>query len=72
MEKFVITGWKRLCGQVTISGAKNAAVAIVPAVVLATEPCTIENIPNISDISILIKILKDLGVQEKMVNKNTL
>lgn len=72
MEKFVITGGKRLCGQVTISGAKNAAVAIVPAVVLATEPCTIENIPNISDISILIKILKDLGVTVKMVNKNTL
>lgn len=72
MEKFVIKGGNRLTGEVTISGAKNAAVAIVPAVVLATEPCTIENIPNISDITILIKILKDLGVEVKMVNKNTL
>lgn len=72
MEKFVINGGKKLVGQVEISGAKNAAVAILPAVVLSSEPCIIENIPNISDISILIQILRELGATVRVVNKTTL
>jgi len=72
LEKFIINGGKPLVGQVEISGAKNAAVAILPATVLATQPCIIENIPNISDISILIQILREMGAIVKVINKTTL
>ena len=50
MDKYVIRGGRRLCGEVNISGAKNAAVAILPAVILADSPCRIENLPDISDV----------------------
>ena len=52
MEKYIINGGEKLSGEVTISGAKNAVVAILPATILADEPCVIENIPNISDVTI--------------------
>ena len=71
MEKFVISGGIPLRGDVTISGAKNAAVAIIPATILAGGRCVIENIPNISDVTILFKILRELGATVKMVNKST-
>lgn len=72
MEKFVITGGKPLSGEVVISGAKNAAVAIIPATILADGPCRIENIPNISDVTYIAKILQQLGAKIKRVDKNTL
>ncbi len=72
MEKYVINGGNKLQGEVTISGAKNAAVAILPAAILSDEPCTIENVPNISDIDCTIKILKQMGVKVKIINKSTL
>ena len=50
MEKFVINGGRPLHGEVRISGAKNAAVAILPAVLLSDGPCVIENLPDISDV----------------------
>ena len=46
-EKFVIKGGRALHGEVEISGAKNAVVAILPAVILCDEPCVIENVPEI-------------------------
>ena len=58
-------------GDVTISGAKNAAVAIIPATILAGGRCVIENIPNISDVTILFKILRELGAQIKMTGRST-
>ena len=61
MEKYIINGPSTLHGEVEISGAKNAAVAIIPATVLAQDVCVIENVPNISDVTILFQILKDLG-----------
>ena len=61
MDKFVIKGGRRLSGEVTISGAKNAAVAILPAVILSDEPCVIENVPSISDVSICLRILREMG-----------
>ncbi len=70
MEKFIIEGGKPLCGEVSISGAKNAAVAIVIAALLADEPCVIENLPEISDIYNCIKILKEMGADVKSLNKN--
>lgn len=72
MEKYVIKGGKRLQGEVTISAAKNSAVAILPAALLSDEPCIIENVPNISDIDITIKILLSMGAEVTMLNKSTL
>ena len=72
MEKLIITGNKRLCGEVTISGAKNAAVAILPAALLIEGECTIENVPHISDINMYIEILKSLGAKINWVDTNTL
>ncbi len=71
MEKYVVEGGTRLKGEVTISGAKNAAVAIIPATVLAQGKCVIENIPNISDISVLFKILRSLGAQVRVLDRTT-
>ena len=67
MEKFQICGGKRLSGEVEISGAKNAAVAILPATVLVDGVCRLENIPNISDVSTTLKILKSLGSQIRYI-----
>lgn len=72
MEKLVIHGGNRLCGEVEISGAKNAAVAIIPATLLAQDVCRIENIPNISDVSCMVRILNQMGAQVKYINKHTL
>ena len=72
LEKFVVTGGKPLFGEVTISGAKNAAVAIIPAVILCDEPCQIENIPNISDVTLISKILQQMGAKVRRINKSTL
>jgi len=71
LEKYVVEGGTRLKGEVIISGAKNAAVAIIPATVLAQGKCVIENIPNISDISVLFKILRSLGAQVRVLDRTT-
>lgn len=63
MEKLVIKGGTPLNGEVTISGAKNAAVAILPATLLINGVCKIENVPNISDVKISCKILEALGAK---------
>jgi len=72
LEKFVINGGCRLCGEVTVSGAKNAAVAIIPAAMLADDICIIENVPAISDVSAIIDIMSQMGVDIRLVNKSTL
>ncbi len=71
LEKFVINGGKPLSGSVRISGAKNAAVAILPAVLLADGPCVIENLPQILDVSTLLSSLSALGADVKIINKTT-
>ena len=70
MDKFVIKGGRRLTGEVTISGAKNAAVAILPAVILSDEPCIIENVPSISDVKISLKILEEMGAEVSCIGRN--
>lgn len=70
MEKIVIRGGNRLSGEVEISGAKNAAVAIIPATLLCQDVCRIENIPNISDVSCMFKILSSMGASIRMINKH--
>lgn len=63
MEKLVITGGTPLKGEVTISGAKNAAVAILPATLLIDGICTIENLPDISDVKLYCDLLEALGAK---------
>ena len=72
MFKYIIKGGKPLCGEVNISGAKNAAVAIVAATILSDEPCILENVPDISDTAICAKILREMGAEVKYTNKNTM
>ena len=70
MDKFVITGGKPLSGEVTISGAKNAAVAILPAALLVKGKCHLENVPNISDIRALVAILESLGSHIEYISEH--
>lgn len=72
MDRFIITGGNRLFGDVSISGAKNAAVAIIPAAILADGVCRIENVPNINDVTIIARILRQMGAIVKSVNHSTL
>ncbi len=62
MARYEIIGGTPLCGSVTISGAKNAAVAILPAALLVEGACRIENVPDIADVRILLSILEGMGV----------
>ena len=72
MEQYVIKGGNPLVGEVEIGGAKNAALAILPAVLLSDGVCVIENLPSISDITLMCKILEDLGAEVKLLSKGTL
>jgi UDP-N-acetylglucosamine 1-carboxyvinyltransferase len=72
MTKYVINGGKPLTGTVTISGAKNASVAIIPAALMVDGVCRIENIPEISDVSMLLNIMEQMGAEIKVVNRHTL
>lgn len=71
MEKYVIEGGKALHGEVHISGAKNAAVAILPAVLLAESPCIIENLPDISDVDLILKTMGKLGARVRKICDGT-
>ena len=71
LNKFVVTGGRALHGSVKIGGAKNAAVAIIPATVLARGKCVIDNIPNISDVTLLLKMLTEMGASVRMLGKKT-
>jgi len=72
LTKYIIKGGRPLTGEIEISGAKNAAVAIIPAALLVGGPCRIENIPQISDVSMLLAISQRLGAKIRTVNKNTM
>ncbi len=73
MEKFIINGGSPLHGSVSVSGAKNAALAIIPAAILSQDICVIENLPtSISDVGYMIKILNQLGAKVKLINKHTI
>ena len=70
MTKYIVQGGSPLFGEVHISGAKNAAVAILPAALLVDGVCRIENIPQISDVTVLLKILEQLGAKIDCVEEN--
>lgn len=70
MTKFVIEGGVPLHGEITISGAKNAAVAIIPAALLVDGTCRIENIPEIRDVTLMLNLLRDIGADVRLINRN--
>lgn len=63
MDKLIITGQTRLSGSVTVSGAKNAVVAMIPATLLVNGISRIENVPHVSDVEKIINIIKNLGAK---------
>jgi len=71
LKKYVIRGGKPLHGTVEISGAKNAAVGILPAALLVDGVCRIENVPQISDVTLILNILQELGADVRTVNRTT-
>ena len=71
MDKYIIKGGKPLYGEVEISGAKNAAVAIIPAALMVEGVCRIENIPQISDTDMLLTILSEMGAKVRSINIST-
>ena len=71
MEKIIVNGGNRLEGTIAVSGAKNAAVAIIPAILLCDGVCRIENVPAISDVNVIIKILYELGAYVKVIDNTT-
>ncbi len=71
MEKFIINGGKPLVGEVSVSGAKNAAVAILPATILSGDVCVIENLPAISDVETSLHILQGMGAHIRHLTRNT-
>lgn len=72
MEKLIINGQKKLCGEVSISGAKNAAVAILPAAIMADDICFIDNLPCIEDVTSLFNTLTKMGAKCEFLDKHTL
>ena len=66
-DKMLITGGNPLMGEITVSGGKNTAVAVIPATLLCDEPCTVENLPDIDDVHVLIRILRSLGAEVEYV-----
>ena len=71
MTKYIVEGGKPLFGEVEISGAKNAAVAIIPAALMVNGVCRIENVPQISDVTLLLEILQELGASVRFMNRHT-
>lgn len=72
MEKYIVHGPCRLSGEVNISGAKNAALAIIPATLLVEGKCHLENIPDITDIQAYVEILESLGSKVTYITRNEL
>lgn len=71
LNQYIINGGNRLYGEVNISGAKNAALGILPAVILADSPCKIENIPDISDVKTITGIMAEMGAEIRYLNPHT-
>ena len=71
LTKYIVEGGRPLYGEIHISGAKNAAVAIIPAALMVGGVCRIENIPQISDVNILLNVLHDLGADIRYINPHT-
>jgi UDP-N-acetylglucosamine 1-carboxyvinyltransferase len=71
MERYIISGGNPLHGEVEISGAKNAAVAIIPAAIMVRGVCRLENLPQISDTDTLLRVLSYMGADVRSINRTT-
>ena len=71
MEQYIIKGGKPLAGEVCIGGAKNAALGILAAAVMADETVTIENLPDIRDINVLLQAIQEIGATVERVDRHT-
>ncbi|MBO6284645.1 MAG: UDP-N-acetylglucosamine 1-carboxyvinyltransferase, partial [Pseudobutyrivibrio sp.] len=71
MEQYVIKGGTALSGEVEISGAKNAALGILAGAIMTDETVTIENLPNVKDINVLIGAIEDIGAKINRVDDHT-
>ena len=71
MAIFEVRGGKRLSGEVTPQGAKNEALQIISAVLLTSEPVEIYNIPNITDVNLLIELLREMNVKADQTGPNS-
>ena len=71
MEQYVVKGGVPLCGEVSIGGAKNAALGILAAAIMTDETVTIENVPNVRDTRVLLQAIEGIGAKVKYVYNNT-
>ncbi|MGI6080972.1 MAG: UDP-N-acetylglucosamine 1-carboxyvinyltransferase [Candidatus Avilachnospira sp.] len=71
MEQYIIKGGKPLSGEVNISGAKNAALGILAAAVMTDEDVTIENLPDVRDINVLLEAISEIGAYVKRIDRHT-
>lgn len=71
MEQYIIKGGRPLVGEVTIGGAKNAALGILAAAIMANDTVTIENLPNVRDINVLLQAIEEIGAKVERVNSHT-
>lgn len=71
MDQYVIKGGKPLVGEVEIGGAKNAALAILAAAIMTDEPVTIDNLPNVRDINVLLQAIEEIGAKVERIDIHT-
>ena len=71
MEQFVVKGGNPLYGEVEIGGAKNAALAILAAAIMTDETVTIDNLPNVRDINVLLQAMEEIGAKIDRVDAHT-
>ena len=71
MEQYIMKGGNPLKGEVTISGAKNAALGILAASIMTDETVTLENLPNVRDIRVLLQAIQEIGARVEYVDTNT-
>ena len=71
MEQYIIKGGKALEGEVTISGAKNAALGIMAASIMSDETVTVDNLPDVRDINVLLQAMEEIGAKVERINKNS-
>ena len=71
MEQFIIKGGKPLCGEVTIGGAKNAALGILAAAIMTDETVHIDNLPDVRDINVMLEAISEIGARVDRIDRHT-
>ncbi len=71
MEQYIIKGGCSLAGEVVINGAKNAALGIIAAAIMTDEPVTIENLPDVHDINVLLEAIQEIGAIVERIDRHT-